>query len=400
MSTDAETSDNPGPRIDAPLRPARWVALGLGLLGLAATAAGLIRDPEPALRGYLVGFFFVLGFPIGALGLVLLHHLVGGDWGEVVRGPLEAAMMTLPVVVLAFLPVAFGVSSIYPWAGPEAHEVSGYLTAPLFWIRAFVYFAFWASIALWLYWESPNYHAGLQTPGARRVRKVAAPGFLVFFLTTTFAYVDWGMSLDPHWLSTIWGLMILVGHVLLALAGLLVFVAFAARSHDPFADALSPGRLRDLGNLLLVFVVLWAYTSFSQYIIIWSGDKVHEITWYLSRTQEGWSWVPAVLAALHFFVPLFALLFRSFKQHLTLLASLAGGLVVLRLLDTVWLLAPSFGESLGAIPWTTYTSTLGLGGLVVAAWLWLIGRRPLFEREHLGRSTPMETGEVAHVPRE
>lgn len=399
MSTETDGTDNPGPILEGgDTSAAWWAAVAVGGVGLSATAVGVFLDPADGLQGYLVGFFYMLGIPVGALGLTLLHHLVGGDWGEVIRGPMEAAMMTMPVAAVAVLPVAVGVWSIYPWAGPEAHVESPYLSVGFFWIRIFVYFAVWVGTALWLYWDSPNYHAGLNTDRARWTRKVAAGGLLAFFLTTTFAYIDWGMSLDPHWLSTIWGLMHVVGHTLLAFASLLVVVAVLARGMAGFAGELTPGRLKDLGNLLLVFVILWAYTSFAQYLIIWSGDKAHEIGWYLARNDGGWEWFPPVLIVLHFAIPLVALLFRPFKRSIVALGSLAAGLVVMRFVDTLWVLAPSFAEQVGAVHWTAYTSMLGLVGVVVAVWLSLMVRRPLFDREHFGRSTSMETAEIAHVP--
>ncbi len=401
MSTDAESTETSaaGPRLDGDeLRGGMFVALGVGLVALAATGVGIALEPGPALRGYLVGYFFVLGLPIGALGLELLHHLVGGDWGEIVRGPLKAAVLTLPVLALAFLPIAVGVGSIYPWAQGEQAAMTAYLTIPWFEIRSFVYFAFWLGLALWLYWDSPGYHAGQMDAHARRVRKLSAGGFVVYFMTTSFAYIDWAMSLDPDWISTIWGVMILVGHVLLALSALLVVVGLLARRADRLAEGLTPGRLKDLGNVLLVFVALWAYTSFAQYLIIWSGDKLHEIPWYLARAGGGWSTIPPLLIFFQFLVPLVALLFRPFKRSIVALGWLAAGIVVLRFVDTVWLLAPSFAEIPGGLAWSAYTTAIGLGGVVVAAWLWLIGRRPLYQADHLGHSTPMETEEIAHVP--
>ena len=398
----AETTDTaePGPRFrDDELRLPMLIAFGVGAVGLLATIIGAIIDPASTARGYLVGFFFALGLPLGALGLVLLHHLVGGDWGEVVRGPLEALMMTIPIPALAFVPIAFALPSIFPWARPD-HHASGstYMSTWFFLIRAFVYFAFWVGAALWLYWDSPNYNPGDHDAHADTVREMSAGGLVVFFVTTTFAYVDWGMSLTPDWISTIWGLMILVGHVLLALAALLAVTGWFARRHETFAGALTPARLNDLGNLLLVFVALWAYTSFSQYLIIWSGDKLHEIPWYLARASGGWFWIPPILILLQFIVPLAALLFRPFKRGVVTLGVLAATILGLRFVDTTWLLAPSFAATPGDVPWTLYTATVGLVGLVVGAWLWLIAQRPLFRPDHLGHSTPMETQEIAHVP--
>lgn len=397
MSADTpEQSADPSYR-SADLRGPRLVAFGLGIVGLIATVIGAFIVPGATARGYLIGFFFSLGLPIGALGLVLLHHLVGGDWGEVVRGPLEAAMMTIPIAALAFIPLAFMLPTIYPWAEPGA-EPDGYLTTGWFLIRAFIYFAVWVGTAFWLYWDSPHYNPGDRTDRAVTVRKASAAGMVAFFLTTTFAYIDWGMSLNPDWISTIYGVMVLVGHILLALSVLLMTVGLMARRADPLNTALTDHRLNDLGNILLVFVALWAYTSFSQYLIIWSGDKLHEIPWYLDRASGGWQHIPPMLIVLQFFGPLIALFFRPFKRNLTALGSLAAITVALRLVDTVWLLAPAFAPSPLAVPWPTYTTVIGLGGLLIGAWLWLIPHRPLFRRDHLGNSTPMETGEVAHVP--
>ena len=244
----------------------------------------------------------------------MLHHLVGGSWGLVIRRPLESgAMNVLPLAVL-FVPIAFGVQSLYPWAraasaGHEAAlEHSSYLTESFFLIRA---------VALLRDLDRDGADRQWAVEPARRPTAIPHPaaGFrrspgresCLLFLAGTFSAIDWGMSLDPKWTSTIYGVMIIIADALATMALMIVVTGFLAADR-PMSEIATPGRLNDLGNLLLAFVMLWAYMSFCQFLIIWSGNLTEEIPWYLRRTRGGWQWValaldrvqllPAVLRAL------------------------------------------------------------------------------------------------------
>jgi hypothetical protein len=300
-------------------------------------------------RSCLIAYLFWFGIAAGSLPLLMLHHLVGGTWGFVIRRALEAATRTLPLMLLLFLPILFGVHSLYEWSQPEsvAHDPvlqakHAYLNVPFFIVRAAMYFIAWLVWAFFLNRWSAEQDATGNPLLLRRFQLFSAAGIVVYSLTVTFASIDWGMSLEPHWFSTIYGMLFIVGQSLAALASV---TAIAARLSDspPVSDHVTPHVFQDLGNLLLAFVMLWAYISFSQYLIIWSGNLPEEIPWYLRRGTNGWQWVAAVLALFHFAVPFLVLLGRGNKRNKQLLTGVAVAVLLMRWVDIYWLIAPSFG---------------------------------------------------------
>ena len=205
---------------------------------------------------------------------------------------------------------------------------------------------------------------------------LSAPGMIVLFLTVTFAMIDWLMSLEPEWYSTIYGPMLMTGQVLTAFA-LTTIVAMHASRSGPRPDLYTPSQWHDLGNLLLAFVMLWTYLSFSQYLIIWSGNLVEEIPWYLRRTRGGWQWLAVVIIAFQFALPFFILLFRAAKRRAETLRNVAALIVVMQLVVTFWLVAPAHEGARFRIHWLDVVAPAGIGGSWVAAFLWLLGRNPL-----------------------
>ena len=299
-------------------------------------------------HSYLIAYLFWLGIAAGCLPLLMLHHLVGGAWGFVIRRNLEAGTRTLPLMLLLFLPILLGVHSLYEWSHPEVvasqpvlQAKQAYLNVPFFIARAAVYFVAWMAFAFFLNRWSAEQDATGNPLLMRRFQLFSAAGILVYSLTVTFASIDWGMSLEQHWFSTIYGMLFIVGQTLAALA---CVTAIAVRLSDapPVSDHVSPHVFQDLGNLLLAFVMLWAYVSFSQYLIIWSGNLPEEIPWYLHRGTNGWQWVAAVLALFHFAVPFILLLGRGNKRNKKILASVAVAILLMRWVDIYWLIAPAF----------------------------------------------------------
>jgi hypothetical protein len=278
----------------------------------------------------------------------MIHHIAGGSWSAVIQRILEAGMMTLPLMALLFVPLIFGLKILYPWARPEevAHDVvlqhkSPYLNAPFFLIRTVIYFAFWIGMAFllrkWSLEQDQTADPGL----AGRMRRLSAPGVVFFGLTITFASVDWMMSLEPHWYSTIYGMKFGVGAFASAMA-LVVILVLSMWNRKPFSGVITPQNINDLGNFLLAAVMLWAYIAFSQYLIIWSGNLPEETPWYLHRTRGGWQWIGLALIFIHFFLPFFFLLARGTKRNPRLLRNIAVLVIIMRVIDTFWLIKPAF----------------------------------------------------------
>jgi hypothetical protein len=378
----------PGEDLRARMDRLRIQALGVGGVGLAISAVGWLMRPQQLLPAYLVAFLFWIGLGLGSLGLTMLHHLVGGQWGLPIRRPLEAGMMTLFPMALLFLPLAIGMRVLYPWArleevrlDPELLHKTAYLNPYAFDIRAAVYFGLWLLFALLGNRMSRAQDRTAAPQMSLRLQQLSGPGLVLLFLTSTFAAIDWGMSLEPKWFSTIYGAMLITGEALSTLAAMIVVAVLLAGEH-PMDQAVTPTRLHDLGNLLLAFVMLWAYMAFSQFLIVWSGDLTEEITWYLRRTHGGWQWVALFLIGFHFFLPFFVLLFRESKRQGTWLFRIACLVLAVHLVDVIWLVIPSSADltspriDWGALPWVLAT-TAGIGGIWIASFLWQLKGAPL-----------------------
>ncbi len=358
-------------------------ALIAGAAALACCALGAPRNPQRFLEAYLVGYLFWTGIALGCAALLMLHHLVGGGWGVAIRRLLESGTRTFPLAAVLALPVLLGLPYLYVWARPDAvtrdaslRHKQPYLNVPFFAARTAVYFAVWLALAWALNrWSAEEDRTG--SPAARaRLRKLSAPGLILYGFTATFASVDWVMSLEPHWYSTVYGVLFIVGQALATLA-FAIAALLVVGTRPPLSETLTPQHLHDLGNLTLAFVMLWAYVAFSQFLIIWSGNLPEEIPWYLARMRGGWGVVAAGLILFHFLVPFLLLLSRQNKRRLRTLGSLAAAMLALRLVDLYWMVAPAFHRPGLAVHWMDLAAPLGVGGLWVAAFVWQLKRRPL-----------------------
>ena len=279
----------------------------------------------------------------------MLHHLTGGSWGLVIRRPLKSGAMNVLPLAFLFLPIALGVHSLYPWAHgdsaghAEVGEHSLYLTEPFFLIRAGVYFVIWIAMALVINGLSNRQDAKSDPAPSRWLQGISGPGIALLFLAATFSAIDWGMSLDPKWTSTIYGVMLIIGDALTTLAMMIVVASFLA-ADKPMSEIATPGRLNDLGNLMLAFVMLWAYMSFCQFLIIWSGNLTEEIPWYLRRTRGGWQWVALSLIVFNFFLPFLVLLFRSNKRETKKVSRVALWILFMHWVNLVWLVIPASSD--------------------------------------------------------
>jgi len=303
----------------------------------------------------------------------MIHHLSGGAWGVVIRRILEAGARTLRYAALFFLPLAFGLPRIYEWARPEAAEdpvlrhKSLYLNPAFFLGRAAFYFLVWGALSHYLNKWSLQMDRGPDLRLSKRLEGLSGGGLVLMGLTITFSAVDWAMSLDPHWFSTIYGMLFMIGQALSALAMVIVLVALIG-NEPPLVGVVRPATIHDLGKLLLAFVMVWAYITFSQFLIVWSGNLPEEIPWYVRRLGPGWRWMALVLVVFHFFLPFLLLLSRDLKRNARALGMVAAGVLLVRLVDLFWLVGPEIrGHGHGfAVHWMDLAATVAVGG----AWLW------------------------------
>ena len=370
-------SDTP----DVQLANAQKPALIVGVAGAVLLAALAFSDRDQFFRSYLYAYVFWLAFPMGSLALLMLHHLTGGGWGFVIRRLCEAGARTFVVMAVLFLPLLAGSSRLYKWtqAGWAAETAKHapfkaiWLSQPFFLARAVIYFAVWIGLGYllskWSQEEDQTGDAGMHN----RMEALSAPGLILYGLTATFSMIDWVMSLDPDWMSTMYGLIFVVVHVFTALA-FLIFMANRFAGHEPLAKIATPSRFHDLGTLLFAFTMLWAYLSFSQFLIIWAGNLKSEISWYVHRGLGEWSVLAGLLLALHFFVPFFILLNRSIKRRKDLMAEVAVALILVSALDVLWIVTPSFFPTAALSAMDVLAQVLALvaiGGL----WVWAFAKQ-------------------------
>jgi hypothetical protein len=375
-------------------------ALAIGAIGLLAGVAGGVMNPDQFFRSWLIGFLACLGLTMGSLGLLMLQHLSGGQWGLMGRRVFEAASRNLPVVVLIFIPLLFRLPGVYHWADSAVtagdvilQKKSGYLNVGFFIGRAVLYFLVWlfCMFALNRYSAAQDRNEAGVVPGDTiRVRTVSAPGLLAYALTATFASVDWIMSLSPHWYSTIFGLLFIVGHGLTAFAFVTAILALLSTT-EPVASYITSRHFHDFGKLLLAFVMLWAYLSFSQFLIIWGGNLPEEVPWYLERTRGSWGYIALLVVFGHFVLPFTLLLSADLKKKPALLAKVAIGILVMRLVDIIWLVAPNFEHHGFPFHWMDVAIPIGLAGI----WVYLFVRQ-LRSRPLLPLNDPFFKEEFAH----
>jgi hypothetical protein len=368
-----------------------------GAAGGAVSLVGLVLDVRQFLQSYLMAYMLCLGVTLGCLALGMIHQLSGGAWGVVIRRPIGAAARVLPVMALLFLPIALGMTRLYVWTNADLvardealRHKHLYLNIPFFLIRAAIYFLVWNGISYLLNTWSLEQDRTADPRLARRMQILSGGGLVAYGVTITFASFDWMMSLEPHWFSTIYGVLIMGGQGLSALAFLIIVLVWLSR-RPPLDRIVVPAHFHDLGNLMLAFVMLWAYFSFSQYLIIWSGNLPAEIAWYLHRLQTGWRAVGLILILFHFAAPFVVLLSRQVKRQPELLVKVAVGILIVRLVDLFWLIAPEFHQAGISVSWMDVVLPLTLGSIWLACFIWQLRGRailplhdPQFE-EALGR---------------
>jgi hypothetical protein len=361
----------------------RTRAATVGLAGLALLAIGWFMAPAQFFRSWLWSYLFFVGVSVGCLAWLMVQYVSGGAWGVVIRRPCEAAARTIPLLALLFVPVALGIPSLYQWSHPNVVAADAvlrhkhvYLNIPFFLIRTAVYFGGWM---VWQ-WRLNHWSAVEDREGGmaahRKLSQLSAPGILFWGFSVTFMAIDWVLSLDPHWFSTIFGLLFIAGQGLSSMAFLITLLVLLSY-RQPMSEVLTQRHLHDLGKLLLANVMVWAYFSFSQFLIIWAGNLPSEIPWYLERLRGGWQYVALLLVLCHFALPFALLLSRDLKRNFKLLAGIAVFILVMRFVDLYWLVAPDFMKGSFGVSWMDFVAPIGIGGVWLAYFLTQLGKRPL-----------------------
>jgi hypothetical protein len=376
-----------------------------GAAGVVALGAAFLMGGTHVYKGYLLAFLFWTGVSLGCLALSMVHHLSGGAWGVVTRRIFEAASRTLPLMALLFVPVALGLPHLYEWAHPEAvardeilQHKAPYLNVPFFITRAVIYFLVWSAIALALSRWSRLQDAAAPDERDRlsaRMQRLSGGGLVAYAITVFFMSVDWVMSLDPHFFSTMYGMLFMVNQGLSGLATTIAVLILLTRT-APMSSVIAPAHLHDLGKFLLAFVMLWAYLTFSQFLIVWSANLPEEIPWYLTRMQGGWGVVSIVLILFHFIVPFLLLLNRDLKRQGRLLALVAIWIVVVRFIDLFWLIGPLHGDKALTVHLADVLAPIGVGGLWIAMFAWQLRSRPLLPLGEPFLQGALEHGKHGH----
>jgi len=355
------------------LRKLRRYSLYGGIGASLIFLIGLVVNHQQFHQAYLFAFTFWIGISVGSLALLMLQHLTGGGWGFVIRRILEAATRVLPLMAVLFVPIVLGAHQTYPWTHAEHAQKLGdktkYLNLPFFSVRAVVYLGSWLALMFFL-----NRWSSLQDQTAdayytKRMRVLSGPGMVLLIVTVTFAAIDWYMSLEPEWASTIYGFIYVAAWTVSALSFVIATLAVLSKM-EPMRRVVAPMHFHDHGKLLLALVMLWAYFAFSQYLIIWSGNLPEEIGWYIVRMHGTWGALILVVVVLHFATPFLLLLSRGLKRDPSKLIFVALLILGMRLIDLLWMLEPAFSREHFHISWMHPVGLLAIGGL----WLAFFGR--------------------------
>jgi hypothetical protein len=374
-----------------------WRTIALGVGGIASVILLVIalifpEMREQALRSWLLGFIFWGGIGIGCLGILILQYVTGGAWGVVSRRILEAGSRTLPVIFVLFIPIMLGVTYLYEWSHLSTDKIiqhrQPYLSPGWFVFRAVLYFVLWGVMAYLLNRWSARQDAATDYDEAAKMSadasKFSGPALAFFVLVVSFAAIDWVMTLDPHWYSTIWGFLYTAGWGLSAFCFVVTILALFV-DKAPFNRILGKRHFHDIGKLMLALVMVWAYFNFSQYLIIWSGNLPEETKWYITRMEGAWAAIGLLLLIFHFAFPFLVLLNRDIKRNSKLLAVMAIFILLLRLIDMYYMIGPSprigtHGKELefsASFSWMDLVAPVAVGGI----WLWAffgeLRKRPL-----------------------
>ena len=358
-------------------------ALGVTIVAAVISAILFVLHPRAAMPAYLIAFMLCLGVTLGCQAILMMQHLSGGNWGVVTRRMLEAASNTVPLMALLFVPVVIGRHALFGWS--RAADVARdtmlqfkhpYLNTGAFILRAVIYFVLWWLLARYLQRWSDEQDRGSKRDLLARFQNLSGVGLVIYFFSISFAVIDWVMSLMPHWYSTVFGMLFVVGQGLASFA-FLVVIAMLLSQYPPLNHVIKPKHFHDLGKLLLTFVMLWGYLAYSQLIVIWSGNLPQEIDWYVMRTRGGWKWIAVLLIFVQFALPFCLLLSRNLKKTAPKLAGLALLILVMRWMDMYWMVEPNFSPGNFHLKATDILLPIAMGGLWLTVFCIYLRRRPL-----------------------
>jgi len=374
-------------------------SLVVGLVALVIFLIGMIVDHKGFHQAYIFAFTFWLGISVGSLALLMLQHLTSGGWGFVIRRVLEASTRVLPLMAVLFLPILVGAHYIYPWTDHEEAVKLGdktkYLNLTFFTFRAIVCFGSWLALTFLLNrWSLAQDRTGDQYY-TKRMRMLSGPGMVLLIFTVTFAAVDWYMSLEPEWFSTIYGFIFVAAWAVSALAFVIAAMAVLSK-REPLDRIVAPLHFHDHGKLLLALVMLWSYFAFSQFLIIWSGNLPEEIGWYTKRMHGVWGTLIVVVVILHFALPFLLLLSRSLKRDPRKLVIVAAMILVMRVVDLLWMIEPAFSGEKFHVSWLHPLGLIALGGLWLAMFTRELSRRALIPINDPQYESVLEQAHAGH----
>jgi hypothetical protein len=355
---------------------------GLAAVGAVACVLGYLTSREVFFYAYLQSYMLWLGVSLGCLGIWMVHNMTGGLWGpKPVRTILESAYQLIPLMAILFIPILVGMKIIYPWTHPDAKLYSeivakvGWLNQPFFITRVAIYFAVWIGIVIMMRPWRGRHPSELALPELHQLQRRSAAGLLLYAFTISFAGFDWMMSIEPRWSSSAFGLLVLIGEVLTSFCFLVIITQVLAKRK--LMVPIDTKVLHDFGNYLLMSVMFWAYISFSQYLIMWSGQLPEEMFWYRERWRNGWQYLALGLLLFHFLVPFLLLLQRRIKKKHAALLALCVYLLVMRVVDNFWngsLVVPDRGP---VVSWTHLVFPFAIGAMWLAGFFGVLGRGPL-----------------------
>jgi hypothetical protein len=368
----------------ADIRRWRGRFLVLGIIGAILLALAWVTTPTQFYRSYLWAYIYVLGFAAGSLAWLMLQFLTGGAWGVVVRRPAEAAARTLPFLLLLFIPIAIGHTSLYPWAQPSVvaadpvlQHKQVFLNLPFWLLRAVVILGGWSFLGYYINrWSAIEDREGSR-PAHTRMSHISGPGLVFWAFGVTFIAIDWAMSLNPDWFSTMFGLLMVAGESLTGIAFLITTLVFLSQRR-PMNEVTTPRHLHDVGKLMFANVMLFAYFGFSQFLIIWAGNLPEEIPWYVERLRGGWEYVALAIVFGHFALPFALLLSQDLKKNYKLLRNVAIFVLVMRMVDVYWLVVPDASKGAALAPtWVDLAALIGIGGIWATLFLTQLEKRTL-----------------------
>jgi hypothetical protein len=361
------------------------ISFAVGVLFLILCGVGVAFEPRVFFVSWLFAFVFWVGLSLGCFNGAMIHYLTSGRWGFATRRFLEAGFMTLPLMAIFFIPILFGLHSLYPWARPAdvtadkiLQHKAGFENFTEFLVRAIFYFGIWILIATLLRKWSLRQDETADVAPTIKMRTLSGPGVVIVPLLATFAFVDWAMSIEPKWYSTVFPVIILAGQILVMFAFVIMLVAWL-QIFSPLRETVNQKEIHDLGSLLLAFVLFWTYVAFSQILIIYSANEPHEIVWYLKRITGDWKWLLVFIGLFHFIIPFSVLLFRAVKTNPRRLMIVAAMIFFVHAIEIFWVIAPTFYPRI-EIHWTDFAAWLGMGGIWLGIFAGNLKRHPLLAR--------------------